>query len=566
MPREFLEKKTSLLPKKKEIPIEESPNAFVQAALDKKFETFSDNGSVKYTTSKDTLVDQFAAISNYKEPRPYGDIAADCAALWRLDPLICVKFIAYLRGITRDSKVVVAGQVTTIKGNVGQGLKHEGIFRLMWLAIHHKEAFMKNIPIFLAEGSWKDIIEMMKLDLQYHGQFKKKLDWEFLGNLIVAGLHNPEHEDLIKKYLPTIRATKACKTLEAQSTNLVGKFLAKKLFGLPEKEGDFSTYAKYRRLKNSGRAHIWQQRISKEEFNAINFNTIAGRALSLLVGSKFLKNQGLEEKYTKWIESKPVAKYTGYVYELFSPFDNRVNMADYQEITVNKQFQQLVEKAKVNMSKSKLLVARDVSGSMRGKATGTNISSFNVAKAMSLYFSELLTGPFSGIYLSFESKVEVRQWNGDTPCDKWKNDKSGAFGSTNFLGVCDFLIEMKEKGVPENEFPDGILCISDGEFNNSGKVSSFMKFKQLLTANGFSEYFVEEFKLILWDIPNWGGSIKPKFESFANAPNFFYMSGFDPSAIAFLFGDELRQKPTPKNASELAKAALDQELLRMIEL
>ena len=59
--------------------------------------------------------------------------------------------------------------------------------------------------------------------------------------------------------------------------------------------------------------------ISKRLFDQINFDTIHGRALAQLVGGKFLKNQGLESKYQQWIESKPVAKFTGYVYELFTP-------------------------------------------------------------------------------------------------------------------------------------------------------------------------------------------------------------------------------------------------------
>lgn len=565
--KEFVEKKTSLLPKKKQ------ENAFVKAALDTKFETVSGNGSVKYTTSKDTLVDQFAAVSNYKEPRPYEVIAADCSVLWKSNPLECVKFIAYLRGITRDSKVVVGDNVTIVKGNVGQGLKHEGIFRLMWLAIHHKNVFVKNVSIFLAEGGWHDIIEMMKLDLQYHGKFKKRLDWDFLGDLVVAGLQNPEHEDLVKKYLPTIRASKVCKTVEAQSTNLVGKFLAKRLFGLPEKEGDFSTYANYRRLKNSGKAHIWQQKISRKDFFTIDFNTVAGRALSLLVGSKFLKNHGFEEKYTRWIESKPIAKYTGYVYELFSPLSdyfqgyNEKGLTQYQEMTINKQFKQLVDKAKANMPKSSiLLVARDVSKSMIGEVTGTKVTANVIAKSMALYFSELLQGPFSNIYLSFERVIEVRQWKGFTPCEKWRNDRTGSFGNTNFLGICDFLIKMKLQGVSENEFPGGVLCVSDGEFNRSGNVSNFTAFRNKLSEAGFSKKFVEDFKLILWDVPNnyYSGDTRPKFESFADAPNCFYMNGFDPAAIAFLFGNS--QKTAPKNAAELARTALNQELLRMIEL
>ena len=68
--------------------------------------------------------------------------------------------------------------------------------------------------------------------------------------------------------------------------------------------------------------------------------------------------------------------------------------------------------------------------------------------------------------------------------------------------------------------------------------STFYKFKELLLKAGFSKEFVDNFKIVLWDIRNgyYGGRKKATFESLADAPNFFYMSGLDPAGIAFLTG------------------------------
>ena len=74
----------------------------------------------------------------------------------------------------------------------------------------------------------------------------------------------------------------------------------------------------------------------------LDFDTIHGRALSQLVSGKFLKNNGLEDKYQKWIAAKPVAKYTGYVYELFQTIPTEKHKVD----TINSQFKGLVETAK----------------------------------------------------------------------------------------------------------------------------------------------------------------------------------------------------------------------------
>ena len=113
---------------------------------------------------------------------------------------------------------------------------------------------------------------------------------------------------------------------------------------LSEKE-KATIYAAYRKMKSSGTAHSWQQVISKKQFDRIDFNKVAGRALQKLTNSKFLENHNLEDAYAKWIASQPVAKFTGYVYELFKPVcivggwgGNRTRtLKKYQEDLLNKQ-------------------------------------------------------------------------------------------------------------------------------------------------------------------------------------------------------------------------------------
>jgi uncharacterized protein with von Willebrand factor type A (vWA) domain len=325
-------------------------------------------------------------------------------------------------------------------------------------------------------------------------------------------------------------------------------------------------YAAYRRLKSSGTAHEWQKLISQQKFSEIDFNKVAGRALSLLTNSKFLANHGLEEKFANYILSQETAKYTGYVHELFA----KPIVKHYQKLLIDKQFMGLIETAKQNMNRnSSFIVCLDTSASMTSMACGTNMTSYNVAKAMALYFSYLLKGKFENTFLEFHSTVQIHTWQGNTPTEKFGNFRSSYVGSTNFLGVASTLVELKKKGYEESEFPTGVLCISDGEFNyyNSNKSTTFEQFKQMLRTGGFSKEFVDNFKLVLWDIPNgYYGKHTPKFEGLADAPNFFYMSGFDPSGIAFLTGEEIKNAPTPKNAEELFEEAMKQELLQMLRI
>ena len=66
-------------------------------------------------------------------------------------------------------------------------------------------------------------------------------------------------------------------------------------------------------------------------------------------------------------------------------------------------------------------------------------------------------------------------------------NKDGALG----------MREIKEQGVPEKDFPTGILCVSDDEFNpatlNKTNVDAF---RDGLRNAGFSDEYVENFKIV----------------------------------------------------------------------
>lgn len=543
-------------------------NAFIKEGMKASHETTSGNGALKYSTSGNDFVDDFASIAKYKEPRSYEEVAKTMQLLYSIDKVKAVKMAIFIRLITRKSQVMKDKGVETLEEvQRGQGLKNEGIMRMLWLALNHSSVFKVNLPLFIAAGSWKDVVTMMNLDLQFHGWKDRKLDWTFFGKVIKAGLLNPGTSQLVRKYLPTIRTDAKCRTLESQADTLIGRWLAKQFFPEDEK---FVAYKKYRQLKSKGTAHKWQQLISKQMYNELNFDSIAGRALALLVGSKFLQNHGLVDRYSEWIKARPVAKFTGFVFELFKPLGNGYNLRhieDYREATINAQFAQLVKTGKEGVNtNSGLLVVRDTSCSMTSQAVGCSMSSYDVAKSMALYFSEFLTGPFANSFAEFANTCTLQQWKGNTPVDKYLNDRCEAYGGTNFQSVIDLFIQLRGRGVPEKDFPTGILCVSDGEFNRCGTNTStnFQTAIRKLRNAGFSKEYVDSFKIILWDIPNsYYGKSETKFEDFADAPNFFYLSGYDPSSVAFIMeGKEC--KVTPRNAAELMETALDQELLNRV--
>ncbi len=538
-----------------------SSNPFVKAAQKESIKTVSGNYALKYSSTLDSFVDQFGRVGSYRNPRSFAEIEKDCELLWAEDKLTTVKFIHYLRTISR--KVQLFTGETTVEPQKGGELKHESTMRMIWLSQKAPDVFWTNIGLFISLGSWHDVFTMLQYDLMYNGWDNRKLDWSKFGNLIVSALDNPNTVDLVKKYLPHVKAKSSCRSLESQANCLIAKWVCSLLFG--PKESSYN-YKMYRKLKSSGTAHDWQQLISQRKFDKIDFAKIHGRALSKLVKGKFLENQGLKDKYTAWVAAPSTElKFTGFVHELFEGLPESLShLEQHRQDTINKQFDTLVEKAKSEFKDNscKFIVARDISSSMRSAAHGLKISSFDVAKSLALYFSQFLTGPFADSYMCFASDVKMLQWKGQTALEKWYNDRTLPFGSTNFQGTIDLFVRLKKEGIAEEDFPTGIICISDGDFNaaDAGK-TNVETAKDKLTNAGFSKEFVEKFTIVLWNIPN-GYYNRPtaQFETTANDTGAYYFSGLSGSVISFITGHEVL------TARQVFDKAMDQQVLNMISL
>ena len=115
-----------------------------------------------------------------------------------------------------------------------------------------------------------------------------------------------------------------------------------------------------------------------------------------------------------------------------------------------------------------------------------------------------------------------------------------------------------------------------GEFDRSYRTDTIateiVLARQKLLAGGFSEKFVQNFKIILWDIPNsYYGKPVTKFEALADDSSVIHIGGLDGSVIQFLIGKKVKEKETsvsqlPKTSEELFLAAMDQEILNTLQV
>ena len=544
----------------KSVHVKTSGNKFLREAAMQTNTTLSGNGAHKLTTTNNPFVDQFKGAGTYLAKREFSVVAADQSALWGIDPLLSLKFIGYLRTIGRSVKM--HGQNHGI--HKGAGLKSEPIMRLIWLATHHKEVFVKNLPVFVALGSWKDIFTMLQTDLVYNGFEDRKLPWFEIFNFISAGLNSNQERSLVLKYLPQVKARSKCKTIEAQADNALAKWLCSLL--ISKKENDPVSYKNYRKLKASGSAHTWQQLISQQRYSEIDFNRISGKALMALTKSKtFLNKSGLRSKFSEWIGQKAVkgqsVNSTGWVHEILHGFNLPKPLEEQQ--VANAQFQKIIEDSGPKMVGQELIVVRDTSGSMDSPIVGApKYTSDHLARCLGIFFAEFCTGTFANHYIEFANTARLISWMGSTPTEKYNYDvthNKGCVGSTHFMSVITLMCQMRQNGVPEEEFPRGILLLSDMEFNRIGTGLSNYQAAMNMLRQYFSQDYVNNFRMIFWDIYNsFYGEAQIKSETFSDCPNVFYFGGFSPSVLSFLTG--------ASDADEAFLNAMDQPLLNMLTL
>jgi hypothetical protein len=521
----------------------------------------TENGALSYATIGTALLDQFGKAGSFRG-RDIMDVWADQQRLWAEDPENALKLPFYLRMITRQANII--GGSKTEKVQRGQGAKDESFKRFLWIAKYHPEEFYRNLWIIPIVGSWKDLWVLMTFD-----GAEEYLDYKKFFVVIADGINDPNHKDLVKKYMPRIRSDKKCTTPWAKRTNEIAKEFAK--------EAGW-TFKDYRQFKSTGKAHEFQTIICHGLYSQINWNTIPGKALLNLVSGKFLSAHGLSENYLEWLKSQPVAKFNGYAFELGSKLRNcSYNPNLVTKVTIDKQFDGLIETASKNGGaiQGNVLCALDTSGSMTEFIDkNRTVTAYDVCVSLGIYFSELNKGAFHNVVAMFDDTSSLMNLSG-TFSDKYRQitHSTTAWGSTNFQSLIDLIVRTRRENpnIPLEDFPKTLLVVSDMQFNpsgwGSGRASETTNYEKAMEKlrSVFPEDFVNEFKIVWWYCSN---SRTTDFPSTMDDAGTYMISGFDGAVISFLLGGEeikvTGDKAMP-SMEDIVNAALNQEVLSLIK-
>lgn len=531
----------------------------------------TENGAVSNKSTKSSFADQFGAAGTYCN-RSLSEVFSDQLDLYEENPEWAVRFPFYLRLITRKTTTFDGSKLTkTEKIQKGCGLKDESYKRYLWMAVNLPNTFYKNIHVIPMVGSWKDIWEIMYYDekLSCFSIIKDRMFKTLMSGLLYDG-------NLVKKFMPRIKANGKCTTDRSKIMNKLAKQFAKFM--------DFS-YADYNKLKASGNGHDFQKIICSKRFRDIEWNKIPGKALNLLANGNFLKRNNLEDAFSKWVYAQDSITFNGYPYELIKNAYKANNL--YKKVTINKQFDDLINKGRESGGiNGNVWCALDTSGSMESPvSTSNSVSAFDVCVSLGIYFSTLNKGSFNKNIIMFDNESRVKQLKGDF-CDMVKQitEDETAWGSTNFQSVVDEIVRVRKENpnIPLEDYPSTLLVVSDMEFNPSSarfeydfansdekenlQKTNYQEMKEKLY-KVFPSDFVDEMKFIWWNVC----SRNKQYPSTIEDGGTYFLSGFDGNIITLILGseekfDEKTGKKVNPSMMEIIEKALHQEVLNFVEI
>lgn len=526
-------------------------NQFLQAV--NKYDVYTENGAVSNSTSGSSLVDYFAKCGTYRD-REDREIRADLSAIWAESPMVALQMMFYNRMITRK----ISGMATTTQVQKGQGNKSEFRKSMIWLSKNHPDVFRKNLWLIPVVGCWKDL---------WHEECLPHFSRPDVFDLIEQGMQEPYNRDLLSKFLPKIRSKRNTHTDRHRQLNDWARALCTR-FGWTEKD--------YRRFKSSGKAHQFQQNMSAGLWDNIDFGRIPGKALFTLVNHRDKKDKlttierhGLEKKYLAWIEKQPVAKFTGYVYELYQAY-RKTPASQTQKHTLNKQFEGLLELARKDKKglNGNVWCALDTSGSMSCSIPGSNsLTALDVCISLGIYFSALNTGSFKDHVIMFDHVSRKLKLKGTfTDRIDQVNRSQVGWGDTNFQSVIDEIVRVRQQNpnIPVEEYPQTLLVVSDMQFNPTGnQKSNYDEAMSKLAAVG-----LPKMSIIWWHVIGRSKDVPSTIDDEGTT----LIGGFDGAVVTLLLSgeqettDAVTGQVRKLNPHEQMLRCLDQEILKQLKI
>lgn len=189
------------------------------------------------------------------------------------------------------------------------------------------------------------------------------------------------------------------------------------------------------------------------------------------------------------------------------------------------------------------IVVADGSGSMSSKVGNTQVTAWEVAHALAIYFAERLSGPYKDQYITFSSKPQlVRLGGASTLNGKLKIAvQHDECSNTNIEAVFNLILETAVRNhLSQSELPKNILIISDGEWDSMSSCGwrdnfrspSVPLFKEIEARFRRAGYKLP--RLVFWNVCSRTGTIPVKENDLGVA----LVSGFSPNVAKMVMSGQ----------------------------
>lgn len=456
--------------------------------------SYTENGARGYASTGHALLDMNFKVPSYRsadEEKIFDDF---CEA-FRENQVLALRWLFYARDI---------------RGGLGE----RSLFRIIMsqLAADKPTLVKALIPLIPEYGRWDDVVALVDCP-EVRDSVIDLIREQFYHDLSEFCEENGKIS-LLAKWLPSANAS-------SSETRRRAKIIYRGL-GITE-----SSYRKYlSRLRK--RLRVVEQDMSANQWDKIDYSAVPSKA-SLIYKDAFRRHDN--ERYSdflKKVESgeAKINANTLFPHEIARQYE--FHCLQYSNInpTIEALWKNLPN---VIPSDASTLVVSDTSGSMIGKP-------LEVSLALSVYFAERLSGVFKNKFITFSSRPNFIDINGEgTLLAKLaKAYYHSDCSNTNIERVFELILNLAcESHLSQADMPRNILIISDLEFDANTFHAGERLFDSI--AKRFEQAGYTLPRIIFWNVASRTNTIPLR-----NGPNgVVLVSGYSPNAMKMVMSGEL---------------------------
>ena len=529
-------------------------------------QTYTENGAIAYSTTKNPLVDFNFSVSSFRN-REEADIINMFKAAYEFD---------------KEKAIKLLFQIRDVRGGKGE----RKVFNtcLEWLAMEDPILTKHLVNLIPEYGRYKDLVNLISTkgaisDIAAK-EFYKQLAEDFKSGKDIS---------LAGKWAPTKpKVRKYDKDLVVRGQVVHKKGDIKEL--TPDKKEKLQAVKKietiagindveYRKMVSAlrERLEIFERRLSTKDFADFNFSKMAGQTIL-----KYYESLIKIPEFRNFLDE--VA--SGNQKINFDTINPHQIMHEFVKINIkNSNLRSLGDMGNRDITKSKLnddnnkylnvlwnslpdkvhgnadtLVVLDTSGSMECPISNRDKTTIaEVASSMAIYCAEHQEGVLKDKYMTFSSHPAVVDISGkETLADKLKEMYKLAYigYDTNIERVFNTLLkEMIENHATQDDIPKNLLIVSDMEFNDRCVSSGYNETVFESIQKEWEEAGYKVPTLVFWNV----NTNEAKIPVLKNELGLVLLSSFSANTLEQIFNGDFIKEEVNKETNKVERVVLSPE-------